>query len=465
MSGIPRVKIFGFIAGIIAFMVVLHMPIAAIRPQAQGLLALLALSVAFWVTSPVPMYLTALLGCSLLPWIMKLAPQEVAFSGFAGSVFWFLFGSLGIAGSLAASGITKRVAFLIMSRLKPKYGRLMLLTFMVMFVLAFIIPAGTARTALVLTLVAPIIPALGVPVRSNIGKTVLMSVPILAWAGAVMVVTGGIIPVIAWGTLNKLGYYVSWIQWAMIMIVPTLAVFAIMFLTMPKLFKPEVNEIRGGMEKFKEDLKELGPVTSTEKKAFAIIILILAFWITEPLHHVSVQVVTLVGLLLFVLPGIGTRSFEDLIKTMPWEPLIFVGSIMSLATIAETTGLDDFISKTFLEPILNLGTSPVSLVIASWILNTVAGLTLLLAPTMALFVPSIAAHATAIGFSPVIATIIYQSMVPMFFLYVVAPSPFLALPYGAFDQKDWMKIGIVYWLACPAVHIVMLFTWYTLFYV
>lgn len=207
MRGIPRVKIFGFIAGIVAFIVVLQIPIAGIKPQAQGLLALLAMGVAFWVTSPLPMYLTALLCCSLLPWMIKLVPQEVAFSGFAGGVFWFLFGSLGIAGSLSASGVTKRLAFFIMSRLKPQYGRLMLLTFVIMFVLAFIIPAGTARTALVLALVAPLIPALGVPVRSNIGKTVMMSVPILAWAGAVMVVTGGIIPVIAWGTLNKLGYH------------------------------------------------------------------------------------------------------------------------------------------------------------------------------------------------------------------------------------------------------------------
>ncbi|MCJ7769383.1 MAG: anion permease, partial [Dehalococcoidales bacterium] len=289
-----RVKLAGAIAGIIIFFIFRGLNIPGMGPEAQGLIALLLAAVIFWLTTPIPMYLTGLL-IAVIPWALGLVPINIAFSGFSSNTFWFLFAALGIAGCINESGVARRIALWLISRAEPTFPRLMLIIVIAMFLLGYILPLGVARVALMLAILTPLIALFGVPGRSNIGKAITIAVAMFGMATSWQILTGGAPGLIMWGSLAELGYEVSWLQWAAIMVVPTLLVLFIMHLTITRLFKPEVNMAPGGREKVKQELKNLGPITPLEKRSLIILGLIIAFWLTQPLHHIKTDVVGIVG--------------------------------------------------------------------------------------------------------------------------------------------------------------------------
>jgi hypothetical protein len=101
-------------------------------------------------------------------------------------------------------------------------------------------------------------------------------------------------------------------------------------------------------------------------------------------------------------------------------------------------------------------------ILSTWILNTIAGATALLMPTLPLFATPITGAALAAGVNPVVGALVYLSCNPLMFFYSATTFFPLAMNYGAISVKDWVKAGFVFFLAWPIVHIICLFTWYPL---
>lgn len=456
------VKVAGAVAGIAIFFIFRGLSISGMTPEAQGLIALLLAAVIFWLTAPIPMYLTGLL-IAVLPWALGLVPFETAFSGFSGNTFWFLFAALGIAGCINESGVAKRIALWLVSRAKPTFPRLMLIIVIVMFLLGYILPLGVARVALMLAILTPLIALFKVPGKSNIGKAITIAVAMFGMATSWQILTGGAPGLIMWGALAGLGYEVSWFQWAAIMIVPTLVVLLIMHFAISRLFRPEVHMAPGGREKVKQELADLGPMKPVEKRSLIILGLIILVWLTEPLHHIKTDMVGIVGVFIFVLPGVGTTSFDVFIKKLvPWPMLIFVGSVISLAAMAVSTGMATYINQNVVAPVYSIADGSFMFVISTWILNTVAGTTMLNVPSIPLFAAPITEAAISAGVNPIIGALIYLSCFPQMLFYCAIPFFPIAMAYGTIEAKDWIKAGFVFFLAWPAAHLICMYTWYPL---
>lgn len=456
------VKIAGAIAGIAVFFIFRELTISGMGPESQGLLALLLAAVIFWLTTPIPMYLTGLL-VSVIPWALGLVPFNIAFSGFSGNTFWFLFAALGIAGCINESGVARRIALWLMSRAEPTFSRLMVIILITMFLLGYILPLGVARVALMLAILTPLISIFGVPFKSNIGKAITIAIAMFGTAGSWQILTGGAPGLVLWGSLAEIGYEVSWFQWAAIMVVPTLLVLSIMYLTITRLFKPEVDRAPGGRKKIQQELASLGPMTAVEKRALIILGLIVVFWLTEPWHHIKTDVVGIAGVFIFVLPVVGTTSFDNFTKKLiPWSLLIFVGAVISLATMASSTGMDTYINQNVVTPVYSIACNSFLFVISTWILNTIAGAMMLFVPSLPLFAAPITEAAVAAGVNPVVGSLIYLSCFPQMLFYCAIPFFPLASNYGAIEARDWVKAGFVFFLAWPIAHIICIFTWYPL---
>lgn len=466
MNGMQKnynlVKIAGAVAGIAVFFVFRGLPISSMTPEAQGLIALLLAAVVFWLTAPIPMYLTGLL-IAVLPWALGLVPFNVAFSGFSGNTFWFLFAALGIAGCINESGVAKRIALWLVSRAEPTFPRLMLIIVIAMFLLGYILPLGVARVALMLAILTPLIALFGVPGKSNIGKAITIAVAMFGMATSWQILTGGAPGLVMWGSLAGLGYEVSWFQWAAIMVVPTLLVLFIMHLTIARMFKPEVDIAPGGREKVKQELADLGPMKQVEKRSLIILGLIILVWLTEPLHHIATDVVGIVGVFIFLLPVVGTTNFEVFVKKLiPWPLLIFVGAVISLAAMAVSTGMAAYINQNVVAPVYSMADGSFMFVISTWILNTVTGAMMLFVPSIPLFAAPITEAAVAAGVNPVIGALIYLSCFPQMLFYCAIPFFPLAMAYGTIEARDWIKAGAVFFFAWPVAHIICMYTWYPL---
>jgi sodium-dependent dicarboxylate transporter 2/3/5 len=462
LNNLRSIKVAGTIAGVSIYFIFRALNIPGMEPEAQGLFALLLAAVVFWLTTPIPMYLTGLL-IAVLPWALGLVSFETAFSGFSGGTFWFLFAALGIAGCIHESGVARRIALWLVSRAEPTFPRLMFIILVVMFILGYILPLGVARVALMLAILTPLIALFGVPGKSNIGKAITIAVAMFGMATSWQILTGGAPGLIMWGSLAELGYEVSWLQWAAIMVVPTLLVLFIMHLAITRMFRPEVDIALGGRENVKQELESLGPMKPVEKRSLIILGVIMLFWLTEPLHHIETNVVGIIGVFIFLLPAVGTTSFDIFIKKLiPWPLLVFVGAVISLAAMAVSTGMDIYINQNVVAPVYSITDGSFMFVISTWILNTAAGAMMINVPSIPLFAAPITEAAASVGLSPVIGALIYLSCFPQMLFYCAVPFFPMAMNYGTIEARDWIKAGLVFFFAWPLAHIICIFTWYPL---
>ena len=461
-KGSTTFKISGILIAIVLYFVILNLQISGMNNEIRELLAILSAAIVLWITRPIPIYLTGIL-IPVIAWATGFASFEVAFSGFSGTTFWFLFAALGLAGCIRVSGVARRVALLLLSRIKPHFSSLMLTLMVIMFLLGYILPLAAARVALMVTIIIPVVALFDERIRSNIGKATTMMVALLGAASAWQVLTGGMPGMLLWGSLEQAGYSISWLNWALIMLMPTCIVFIAMYFVITRLFKPKRPDLRIGMEKLRKELSSLGPIQGIEKRALIILGLIILLWLTEPIHHLGVELVGILGVFLFVLPVIGTINFEDFLKkAVPWPLLLFVGALMSLFVMASSTGLGNYISETFIAPIYSIADNSVTFILATWLLNTGVSAAMLYVPSIPLLTPAIATAAITAGVNPVIGGLVYISCFPQMLFYAAVPFFPIAYDSGTIEPMDWVKAGFFYWLAWPLAHIICIFTWYPL---
>ena len=80
----------------------------SLEPPAQQALAVVAFMIVYWIAEPIDHGLTAITGCFLF-WALNIAAFEVAFSGFADSTPWFLYGGLMVGEAAASTGLGRRI--------------------------------------------------------------------------------------------------------------------------------------------------------------------------------------------------------------------------------------------------------------------------------------------------------------------------------------------------------------------
>ena len=339
----------------------------------------------------------------------------------------------------------------------------MLTLMIIMFLLGYILPLAAARVALMVTIIIPLVALFDEHIRGNIGKAATMMVALLGAASAWQVLTGGMPGMLLWGSLEQAGYSISWLNWALVMLMPTSIVFLTMYFVISKLFRPKGPELRLGMENLRKEVSSLGPIQGIEKRALMILGLIMLLWLTEPIHHLGVELVGIVGVFLFVIPIIGTINFDDFMrKAVPWPLLLFVGALMSLLIMASNTGLGDYINETMIAPIYSIADNSVTFILATWLLNTIVSAAMLYVPSIPLLTPSIATAAMTAGVNPVIGGLVYLSCFPQMLFYAAVPFFPIAYDSGKIEPIDWVKAGFFYWLAWPIAHIICMFTWYPL---
>src|SRR5919199_2421484 len=105
--------------------------------------------------------IAGILGCFLF-WMFGVARFETAFSGFADSSAWFLFGAICFGLMAGKSGLARRLAFVVMREVGHSYPRLLLGLIISNFVLTPIVPSGIARVVIMAAIAMGLADAFGV---------------------------------------------------------------------------------------------------------------------------------------------------------------------------------------------------------------------------------------------------------------------------------------------------------------
>lgn len=330
-----RRQYLGLPAGILVFLLLYLMPAPeGLTGAGQGALALFSLALVWWVTEPVPNYVTSLLLMVLLI-CLGVRSESTVLSALGLSVIWLNITAFVLSSVLMRTNLARRLALQLIVRFGRRSSSILLAFLFLHLVLASMIPATAARTVMVLPVMMIVAMIYGAsPATPNAFSRNLIlqnQMGINLFSSAFL--TGSTCNLIAAAFILEMAgrrvYYTEWLLGALPVI---LALMLFAWWAGPRWVFPLREEetrprIPGGLERLQDHLRQLGPMSAAEKKGGLIFGLVLFLWITDQFHlawfgfEVSAVVAALIGTILAFLPRIGILAWKE--ADIPWHLLIF----------------------------------------------------------------------------------------------------------------------------------------------
>lgn len=456
-------KLLSIILAFVLFLIIILLPTPADLPQAgQVALGILVLAVTLWITEAVTYPVSAAIIVALISIFIGLSPSledpnqvfgtknalNMAMGGFSSSALGLVAGALFIASAMEATGLHKRIALYIMSKVGTNVNNLIIGTILVSTVLAFFVPSATARAGAIVPILLGIVAALGLPKDSRLSAllTITAVQSISLWN--IGIKTAAAQNMVALGFIeDQFSVDISWGEWFLYAAPFTIIMSVVLFFVMKYMIKPEYDGLNNGKQIILEKLKELGPISSKEKRLIIYSITLLFLWTTEGiLHPVDSTTVTLVVFALMIMPGIGVYTWKHVQTSVNWGTLIVFAVGISLGTTLLNTEGAQWFSDTVLGAV-GINKMPLIAIIAVLSLfNILIHLGFASATSLAsAFIPIVIALSTSLAtdFNIIGIILIQQFVISFGFLLPVnAPQNMLAYGTGAFRAKDLLKTGI-----------------------
>ena len=434
-------KIVGGIAAIVIPLIVWFSPLG-LDPMIPHAIAITTFMVISWMTEIMDHAITGLVGCFLF-WALKVAPIDLAFSGFATSTPWFLFGAILFGVMASKSGVARRVAFVILRVVGKSYSRIMLGLIIAAFALTFLVPSGIARLVIMIPVALGLIEAFKVPPSSNIARGLMVVLTYTCALSDKMIIAGAA-AITASGLIAEIGgVQVLYIEWFLAYLPSSLlTILAAWWLTL-RLFPPETDIVSRGSDYIQKELEEMGPWTALEKRSVALLLFALGLWLTDKWHpSISAPLVGLGVGLAATLPILRLLTGEDL-KKVNFLPVFFVAAAVSMGNVlVESKALDVLTNVMFgwMEPFLyNAWTSTMVLYWTAFVYHIfLASEVSMLATSIPLLMNFSKAH----GLDPLAMGMIWTFAAGgKIFVYQNAVL-IVGYSYGIFRSRDLLKIGI-----------------------
>jgi len=287
----------------------------------------------WWVFEVMPIGVTAI-AIGLFQVLFYIRPAKEALRDFLDPSVWFIFGSVVIGTAFSASGLTKRMAYKMLTIVGERTNLILLGVFLVTAAMTLIM-AHTAVAAALFPLLMAINALYSESDQpTKFGKGLFIGMAWAAGAGSIITYLGAARGVAAAGMFKEFtGQDVGFFELIYYMLpIGVLMVFVI-WLIIITLFKPERAVIAGLREKAKNLTKELGPMNNKEKFVIFMVLGIVALFMAKAFLPIKAFTdldragIMLVGTVLFFMTR--TLTVEDL-ETIPWNIILLFGGAMSI---------------------------------------------------------------------------------------------------------------------------------------
>src|SRR5665647_3651636 len=267
----------GLLAAVAALIVILLLPTPAGLPVAgHRMLAILAFAVIIWMTEAIDYAVSAIVIAALMAFLLGFAPTianpkvlmgtsaalTLAFSGFANTALVLVAAALFLAAAMTLTGLDKRIALSILSRVGTETRHVVIGTILVGFVIALMVPSTTARVACLVPITLGIIAAFGADKRGVFASMLMITTVQTASIWNVGIKTAAAQNMVAVGFIEKtFGKTITGLAW-LIAAGPFAVLMCIaLYFVMTRMMPPEVAQVPGGRDGIRKSLAGLGPMT------------------------------------------------------------------------------------------------------------------------------------------------------------------------------------------------------------
>jgi sodium-dependent dicarboxylate transporter 2/3/5 len=430
------------LAGIAAACLGFRMLPLGIEPRAHGALAIGIFMILCWMIQVLDHGVSGILGCFLF-WMFGIVKFDTAFSGFADTSPWFLFGAIcfGLMGS--KSGLARRLAYLIMRGIGHSYPRLLLGLIVSNFLLTAVVPSGIARVVIMAAIAMGLVEAFGVARGSNIARGMFIILVYQATIFDKMLIAGAS-SITARGAIEKYGQVdVLWSQWFLAYLPCDIIIMFVAWRLTLWLYPPETATLPGGAAFLHDELKKMGAWTPMEIKSALLMLAAIALWMTDFVHHIPAPMIGLGVGLLAIVPVIGVLDTKD-VRTINFLPIFFVAAAVSLSNVlVQTQALDVVTGELFelMKPhITGTWVSTMVLYWSAFFYHIIIGNEIAMLSTS---LPILMTYARDHGINPLTLGMIWTfGAGPKIFIYESAVLV-VGYSYGYFSNKDMLKVGAI----------------------
>ncbi len=400
--------------------------------EGKAAIALFLLAGTWWVFEVVPIGVTSL-AIGVVQALFLIRPAKVAFKDFMDPSVLFIFGSLVIGMVFTKVGLTKRLAYKMLTIVGEKTSMIYLGCFVVTAALTHVM-AHTAVAATMFPILMAIYTLYGEGDRpSRFGKGLFIGMAFVAGAGSMVTLLGAARGAVAIGFFNdiasrnvsffELSYFMFPVGWLLVFLC---------WAMMMVMFKPEKSAIPGLREKAARLYREAGPITRDE---IFVALVVLAVILTLSLKSFipamefvdKTSVVLLSTIIFFMFRILTIKELEDI----PWNIILLFAGAMSIGFCLWETGAAKWLAVNWLAMfkesswfVFVLGISFFVMIMTNFIMNVAA---------IAISLPVALVIAPYLGVAPEV--VLFSSL-------VVAACPFLLLVGAApnaiaYDSKQF----------------------------
>ncbi len=361
----------GLFLGPVVFLVLYFIPLP-LQPAQQALAAIFAFVIVYWLTEPIPIPVTAVLGIAACV-LFGVASAEAVFGAFSSDTIFLFIGAFIIAQAMMTHGLDRRFAFRVLSIpgvSNSTYGVIIAFGAIAATISAFI--SNTATTAMLLPIGLGIMAALGGlvseqaegerdPSRLRFGTALMLMIAYGASVGGLITPIGSPPNLIGIGFIeDQTGTTISFFEWTITALPICLLMFLALCVILILLNRPEVRRISGADEYVNEERSKLGRISAGERNTMIAFGVAVTLWILPGIvnliagedsapasfmrSHLNEGVVAiLAATLLFILPVNWserrfTLTWNDAVR-IDWGTILLFGAGITLGKLLSDTGL------------------------------------------------------------------------------------------------------------------------------
>lgn len=366
----------GLFGGPLLAVLVFLTPIAGLTVAAHKLLAIMVLVALWWITEPVPIPVTSLIGPTLAV-ITGVVPVGSAFAAFANPMIFLFMGGFILAKAMMTHGLDKRFAYWLLSRSwVGSNPRRIFLAVGLAAALCSGWVSNTATAAMMFPICLGLLSSIKEMFAAN-GRVIDLHE--YKYATGLMLMTayscsiGGVLtPIGTPPNLIMLGFldqmcdiHVSFFEWMTWGLIAMVAYFVIAYVVLIRMFPADVEKIDGAEQFIQARLSELGHWTLAQKNTLLCFIIAVVLWVTPGVLSIVYgsasdvlkmynrlfpeAVAAMAGaLLLFLLPvNFEKREFtlkwKEALEGIEWGTLILFGGGLAMGGMMYKTGLSQWV--------------------------------------------------------------------------------------------------------------------------
>jgi di/tricarboxylate transporter len=277
---------------------------------------------------------------------------------------------------------------------------------------------------------------------SNVGRGIFMTLTYTAGSFDKMVIAGPS-SILGRGLIEKAtNIHVYWSVWLFAFLPCALVTIFAAWRLVVWLYPPEKEALAGGIAFLAAELRKMGSWTWLEKKSLLLMLIAIALWMTDLIHHISPAVIGIGVGLVAALPRLGVLDQEDL-KRINYLTVFFVAAAISMGEVVVQTNALHVLTGVMFTWIRPLITNAFSLAVVpywtAFIYHIFLGNEISMLGTS---IPALMSFAGSTGLHPLPLGMIWTFAAGGKIFVYQSGVMIAGYSYGYFDARDMFRIGL-----------------------